>query len=44
MKALISFKYIDKRLSIIFPLDLPSLSKGRTSENNRSNVLFGIIK
>ena len=48
-KDLISFKHIDKRL-FIFSLwispqhDIGLLSKGRTSGNKGSNVLFGIIK
>ena len=49
MKDLIPLYHIDKRLFIIFPLDLPLtmiclLSKCRTSENKGSNVPFGIIK
>ena len=54
LKDLISFKHIDKRLFIIFPLvpfgspltmiGLLSKRSSSTSENKESNVLFGIIK
>ena len=50
MKDLISFKHIDKIEAVhYFPFGSPLtmiglLSKGRTSDNKGSYVLFGIIK
>ena len=49
MKDLISFKDINKESVQYFPFVSPLtmiglLSKRRTSENKRSNVLFGMIK
>ena len=43
VKDVFSFMHIDKRLSIIFPLELPHHGRPKTAENKGSNIRYNKI-